>query len=64
MLCEPTWCIRFLTRDEAQRLLVGLSSHLADMAAFSLATGLPRTNVPGLQWTQVDLECGRLGVDF
>jgi integrase len=55
MLREPTRRIRFLTRDEAQRLLAELPSHLADMAAFSLATGLRRANVTGLQWTQVDL---------
>lgn len=55
MLKEPTRRIRFLTRDEAQRLLAALPEHLADMAAFSLATGLRRANVTRLQWTQVDL---------
>lgn len=55
MLREPTRRIRFLTREEAQRLLGELPSHLADMAAFSLATGLRRANVTGLQWTQIDL---------
>lgn len=55
MLNEPTRRIRFLTRPEAQRLLKALPEHLADMAAFSLATGLRRANVTGLQWTQVDL---------
>src|SRR5688572_32247568 len=43
------------TRDEAQKLLAALPEHLADMAAFSLATGLRRANVTELQWTQVDL---------
>ena len=33
----------------------GLPEHLADMAAFSLATGLRAANVTGLQWSQVDL---------
>ena len=47
--------MRFLTREEAQRLLAELPAHLADMAAFSLATGLRRANVTGLQWSQVDL---------
>jgi integrase len=47
--------IRFLTHEEAQRLLDALPGHLADMAAFSLATGLRAANVTGLQWTQVDL---------
>ena len=56
MLKEPTRRIRHLTRDEARRLLAELPPHLADMAAFSLATGLRRGNVTGLQWTQIDLD--------
>lgn len=55
MLKEPTRRIRFLQREEAQRLLRELPEHLADMAAFSLATGLRASNVTGLQWSQVDL---------
>jgi len=55
MLKEPTRRIRFLTREEAQRLLAELPEHLADLAAFSLATGLRASNVTGLQWLQVDL---------
>ena len=55
MLKEPTRRVRFLTRSEAQRLLAELPEHLAAMAAFSLATGLRRANVTGLQWSQVDL---------
>ncbi len=55
MLKEPTRRIRFLTREEAQGLLVELPEHIADMAAFSLATGLRASNVTGLLWSQVDL---------
>lgn len=55
MLKEPTRRIRYLTHNEAQRLLAALPEHLADMAAFSLATGLRRANVTGMQWSQVDL---------
>jgi integrase len=55
MLPEPTRRIRWLTREEAQSLLAELPSHLRDMAAFSLATGLRRANVTGLKWSQVDL---------
>ena len=55
MLKEPTRRIRFLTREEAQRLLSALPAHLANMAAFSLATGLRRANVTGLRWQQIDL---------
>jgi integrase len=39
----------------AQRLLAQLPSHLAEMAAFSLSTGLRKSNVTGLQCSQVDL---------
>ena len=56
MLKEPTRRIRFLTREEAQKLLAELPAHLADMATFSLATGLRAANVTGLEWSQVDEE--------
>jgi integrase len=55
MLKEPTRRVLFLTREQARRLLAQLPPHLADMAAFSLATGLRKSNVTCLQWTQVDL---------
>ena len=55
MLKEPTRRVRFLTHAEAKRLLAELPKHLADLAAFALATGLRRGNVTGLQWSQVDL---------
>jgi len=55
MLKEASRRVRFLTRDEARKLLAELPVHLADMAAFSLVTGLRRANVTDLQWTQVDL---------
>jgi integrase len=56
MLPEPKRRIRWLTREEADRLLSALPDHLAEMARFSLATGLRKDNVTGLQWAQVDLE--------
>ncbi len=55
MLPEPRRRTRWLTRDEAERLVAQLPAHLADMACFSLATGLRRANVTGLEWSQVDL---------
>lgn len=61
MLKEPTRRIRFLTQDEAQRLLAALPPHLADMAAFSLHTGLRAANVTGLQWSQVALRASGRG---
>jgi integrase len=47
--------IRFLTPEEAQKLLAELPPHLSAMARFSLETGLRQANVTGLEWSQVDL---------
>jgi integrase len=55
MLPEPTKRVCWLTRNEADRLIAELPPHLADMVRFSLETGLRRSNVTGLQWSQVDL---------
>ena len=55
MLKEPIRRVRFLTHEEAHRLLAQLPEQLVDMAAFSLATQLRAANVTGPQWTQVDL---------
>lgn len=46
--------IRWLTPEQAGKLLSLLPDHLADMVAFSLATGLRKSNVTGLEWSQVD----------
>lgn len=51
--------VRFLTWAEAMRLLQELPPHLSEMAMFSLETGLRRSNVTYLTWSQVDLR-GRL----
>ncbi len=56
MLPEPKRRIRWLTYEEAERLIGELPEHLAEMARFSLATGLRKANVTGLEWSQVDLE--------
>jgi integrase len=55
MLPEPNRRVRWINRDEADRLTAALPKHLAAMARFSLETGLRRSNVTGLLWTQVDL---------
>lgn len=56
MLTEPNRRVRWLTREETDRLIEELPPHLADMAAFSLATGLRQANVTELEWSQVDLQ--------
>lgn len=55
MLPEPKRRIRWITKDEAERLIRVLPDHLAAMVRFSLETGLRKANVTGLQWSQVDL---------
>lgn len=54
--------IRSLNRDEFSKLLRELPPHLADMAMFSVATGLRRSNVTQLKWAQVSLERRHLWV--
>jgi integrase len=54
--------IRSLTREEFTRLLDELPEHLADMARFSVATGLRQANVTRLQWKQISLERRHLWV--
>jgi integrase len=56
MLPEPKRRIRWITREKADQLLAALPNHLAEIARFSLATGLRKGNVIGLEWSQVDLE--------
>ena len=55
---EPSKRVRWITREQANVLLKELPTHLADMAAFTLATGLRQRNVSYLRWDQVDLERG------
>ncbi|MCH8261438.1 MAG: site-specific integrase [Proteobacteria bacterium] len=55
MLKKSKRRVRWLTREEAQRLLSELPYHLAEMMRFSLATGLRQGNVVKLEWSQVDL---------
>ncbi|HKJ95403.1 MAG TPA: site-specific integrase, partial [Gammaproteobacteria bacterium] len=47
--------IRWLTPEEAERLLSELPEHQEQVARFALATGLRQANVLKLEWSQVDL---------
>ena len=53
---EDNHRIRWLSHEEAERLIAELPEHLADMAIFTLATGLRQGNVKNLKWDDVDLE--------
>ena len=52
---EPQKRIRWLTHEEASRLLKELAGHQKNLAAFALATGLRQRNILGLEWSQVDM---------
>lgn len=49
---EPRW----LTRGQFDKLAKALPLHLADMATFTVATGLRMRNVTHLTWDRVDLK--------
>ena len=48
--------IRWLTHEEADRLLIELPDHLKPLVRFTLATGLRKHNVTHLEWNQVDVD--------
>jgi integrase len=52
---EQNHRIRWLTHDEAARLIQELPEHLSDMAMFNLVTGLRQSNVKLLKWEDVNL---------
>ncbi len=56
LLPEPKRRIRWLTKEEANRLLICLPDHLEAMVRFSLATGLRKSNVTELSWSQISME--------
>lgn len=55
ILPEPKRRIRYISREEAARLLAELPDHLRKMATLALETGLRRYNITHLRWAQVDL---------
>lgn len=55
MLPEPNRRVRWITHEEADRLIAALPIHLVPVVKFSLETGLRRANVTGLLWSQIDL---------
>lgn len=46
---------RWLTRDEADRLIEACPPHLAALVRFALATGCRAREITGLEWNRVDL---------
>lgn len=56
LLPEPKKRIRWLTHEEAIRLIRELPPHIAEMVRFTLSTGLRERNVTQLQWNQLDMQ--------
>lgn len=54
--------LRFLTKEEWERLYAELPKHLKPLAAFAIATGLRQHNVTHLRWDQIDMQGGKLWV--
>ena len=54
-LPEPKKRIRWITHEEADRLIASAPPHYAAMIIFSLATGLRQSNVLRLEWSEVNL---------
>lgn len=55
-LPTPNSRVRWITRNEADRLIKELPQHLKPVVIFSLETGLRLTNVTDLKWSQIDFQ--------
>jgi integrase len=55
-LKEPKQRIRWLSHEEATRLLAELPEHLNAIVRFALSTGLRESNITKLEWSQVDMQ--------
>lgn len=54
--------LRFLTREEWERLHQALPAHLKPLAHFSILTGLRQANVTQLRWDTIDLKGGKMWI--
>jgi integrase len=63
LLKEPKKRVRWITALEAQKLIMALPPHTADMAIFSLETGLRESNVTLLRWDQVSFSQGAVFIE-
>lgn len=53
---EPKGRIRWITPEEAHRLIQHLPAHLVPIVRLALATGLRKSNIYGLRWNQIDMQ--------
>lgn len=61
-VAEPPHRIRFLSRDEFDRLLACCDPELAKIVKMAVATGLRKANLLDLDWSEVDLSSSRITV--
>ena len=54
---------RWLTREEAGRLIAACPAHLAAIVRVALATGCRASEITGLEWRRVDLKRGTAWLD-
>ncbi len=54
---------RWLTQDEADRLIAAAAPHLQVLIRFALATGCRAREITGLEWDRVDLKRGTAWLD-
>lgn len=54
---------RWLTREEADRLIAACPPHLAALVRYALATGCRAREITGLEWNRVDLNRGTAWLD-
>lgn len=48
--------IRWITQEEAQKLIAELPEYLKPVVIFALQTGLRRSNIVDLEWEQIDMQ--------
>ena len=64
MLQENNRRLRFLSREEAQKLINNCDPHLKPIVITALNTGMRKGNILSLQWEQVDLKHGFILLDI
>jgi len=48
--------VRWLTHEEAERLIASMPDSIRPVVVFALATGLRRANIVNLEWSQIDMQ--------
>lgn len=59
-LHEPDPRSRYLSSDDAERLIAGAAAHLRAPIEFALLTGLRLGNIIGLDWRQIDMRARQI----